>query len=364
MKPELTTKAAYDVLSERERQITAEGYLPSRDDGYVNQELAKAGAIYAMSSFSPDVLREPIFPDYWPWKNGEFKPGTAREDLVKSAALLIAEIERMDRKTGGPKGHLLKEEAPMTDAPVNDIPEEVEDTSIPAAPDVPAPEAEAVEAPVADPVEVPAAEEAVAEPVAEVAPEPVPEAEVTPEPAVEDEPEAVELLPAPVEAPAPVVEEAEAEVAADWEEPVEAPAPAPTYEWPEPVRVSELRPGLFVHSETLLIKLPGTMAGGYSKLVSVASGEPVDLGETDPSVRESTKVYALDFDAVQYPHDAPPIENLPAAGEFWKTKDGSAVVAVIAIGLFGTDTFVMYRNEDNATLGALLPQFVSEYEPS
>lgn len=41
----------------------------------------------------------PITPPFhlWPWDMSWWKPRTPREDLVRAAALLIAEIERIDR---------------------------------------------------------------------------------------------------------------------------------------------------------------------------------------------------------------------------------------------------------------------------
>ena len=36
-------------------------------------------------------------PSYWPWEPRWWKPKNPRRDLVRAAALLIAEIERLDR---------------------------------------------------------------------------------------------------------------------------------------------------------------------------------------------------------------------------------------------------------------------------
>jgi len=38
-------------------------------------------------------------PDVWPWGGFTWKPTTPRRDLVKAAALILAEIERLDRAT-------------------------------------------------------------------------------------------------------------------------------------------------------------------------------------------------------------------------------------------------------------------------
>ncbi|SUU02078.1 Uncharacterised protein [Acinetobacter baumannii] len=37
-------------------------------------------------------------PEYWPWDDCYWKPKSPRQDLVRAAALLIAEIERLDRE--------------------------------------------------------------------------------------------------------------------------------------------------------------------------------------------------------------------------------------------------------------------------
>jgi hypothetical protein len=38
-------------------------------------------------------------PDGWPWAPELWKPANARRDLVKAGALILAEIERLDRLT-------------------------------------------------------------------------------------------------------------------------------------------------------------------------------------------------------------------------------------------------------------------------
>jgi len=41
-------------------------------------------------------------PRGWPWAKSWWKPASLRRSLVKAAALLIAEIERIDRRNGEP----------------------------------------------------------------------------------------------------------------------------------------------------------------------------------------------------------------------------------------------------------------------
>ena len=98
---ELLTDAAHDVLAERQRQIAAEGWTPEHDDGHANDELSLAAACYALHGVGPytglgiDVKRTwPLTGWDWSW----WKPKDRRRNLVKAGALILAEIERIDRK--------------------------------------------------------------------------------------------------------------------------------------------------------------------------------------------------------------------------------------------------------------------------
>ncbi|HHG0882935.1 TPA: hypothetical protein ACPUJ4_004905 [Klebsiella pneumoniae] len=92
------TAAAADVLAERKRQVTADGWTPGHDDEYEHGELADAAGCYALSSELFDCAGEPPRP--WPWPDGWWKPTNRRRDLVKAGALILAEIERLDRAAG------------------------------------------------------------------------------------------------------------------------------------------------------------------------------------------------------------------------------------------------------------------------
>ncbi|MBB4042054.1 hypothetical protein GGR34_003739 [Microvirga flocculans] len=105
----LGSKAAQDVLAERRRQIEVEGWTAEHDDQYRNGELAKAAVCYALAAIWPDTAaRADMEQDgwlgtpftilqLWPWDRKWWKPKTRRADLVKSAALALAAIERLDR---------------------------------------------------------------------------------------------------------------------------------------------------------------------------------------------------------------------------------------------------------------------------
>lgn len=88
------TPAVRDVLIERERQVVAKGYTPERDDAHSSYELPRAAAGYVMNASGIPSHRALM---YWPFDPSAFKPKGYRADLVKAAALLLAEIERIDR---------------------------------------------------------------------------------------------------------------------------------------------------------------------------------------------------------------------------------------------------------------------------
>ncbi len=92
------TAAAAAVLAERKRQVAAEGWTPGHDDEYEHGELADAAGCYALSSELFDCAGEPPRP--WPWPDEWWKPTNRRRDLVKAGALILAEIERLDRASG------------------------------------------------------------------------------------------------------------------------------------------------------------------------------------------------------------------------------------------------------------------------
>jgi hypothetical protein len=86
--------AARDVLAERERQKTAEGWTPEHDDKHGTGELGMADGCYALFANSP---ASPLPRTGWPWDYGWWKPAGRRRNLVKAGALILAEIERIDR---------------------------------------------------------------------------------------------------------------------------------------------------------------------------------------------------------------------------------------------------------------------------
>lgn len=85
-----TSVPVYDVLLERAKQIKKYGFDADHDDTWAHSELKYAAAVY--------LKDDPIF-NYWPWRDFPYqgKKDTERQRLITAAALIIAEIERLDR---------------------------------------------------------------------------------------------------------------------------------------------------------------------------------------------------------------------------------------------------------------------------
>ena len=90
------TKAAQDVLAERRRQVESEGWTPEHDDEHASGALADAAACYAVFPVAGTELPKGYY-SLWPWDRGWWKPKDRRSNLVKAGALILAEIERLDR---------------------------------------------------------------------------------------------------------------------------------------------------------------------------------------------------------------------------------------------------------------------------
>jgi hypothetical protein len=103
-----------EIRAERERQIDEENWTAEHDDKHEEFSLSMAGACYAAA---PIALRcERIIPcgcreamcehepfgkkawrGAWPWEDEWWKPKDCRRDLIRAGALIVAEIERLDR---------------------------------------------------------------------------------------------------------------------------------------------------------------------------------------------------------------------------------------------------------------------------
>ncbi|ARD63581.1 hypothetical protein Y71_17230 [Kosakonia radicincitans DSM 16656] len=97
--------AITDIIAERQRQQSAEGWTPKHDDMHTSGEMAGAAACYAkhvnsrgwIFKSNPGAYQSEAEPGNWPWDKKWWKPTNPRRDLVKAGALIAAEIERIDR---------------------------------------------------------------------------------------------------------------------------------------------------------------------------------------------------------------------------------------------------------------------------
>ncbi len=88
------------IAAERRRQIEEEGYDASYDDMATKGQLATAAACYAFQAGA----RARTFPGdpqpigIWPWESEYWKPSTHPvRNLIKAAALIVADLERIAR---------------------------------------------------------------------------------------------------------------------------------------------------------------------------------------------------------------------------------------------------------------------------
>lgn len=98
--PEYRTAALKDIETERLRQIASEGWTEEHDDEHSDGEIALAAGCYAFATVYPyHYWFSDCAAKYWPWSRDWWKPaGGKRRCLIKAAALIVAEIERLDRK--------------------------------------------------------------------------------------------------------------------------------------------------------------------------------------------------------------------------------------------------------------------------
>lgn len=92
-----------DVWRERMRQLSVKEFSRDHDDKHNYGALAAAAGCYALTA----CLRVPPYEDesvglgvwtFWPWSAKRWKPSAdPRRNLIKAGALILAEIERLDR---------------------------------------------------------------------------------------------------------------------------------------------------------------------------------------------------------------------------------------------------------------------------
>ena len=92
--------AMRDVAAERRRQIEVEGWTPEHDDKHRSGGMAVAAACYALAGTMPDRPLGEILTKLWVWTGWAiswWKPKDRRHNLIRAGALILAEIERLDR---------------------------------------------------------------------------------------------------------------------------------------------------------------------------------------------------------------------------------------------------------------------------
>lgn len=108
------TIVALDAIAHRRVHQDARHGGPEHDDEHFQGALALAGAAYAWhAALSPEERKRArlhwsklhwLWQQIWPsgWTYG-WSPKTPREDLIDAAALIVAEIERIDRAEAASK---------------------------------------------------------------------------------------------------------------------------------------------------------------------------------------------------------------------------------------------------------------------
>lgn len=94
------------IEQERQRQIQQEGWTPEHDDEHTDNELAHAAAAYAMGGgLLRGIMRDreiSIWPTGWGAEEDTVKNKPRLRQLVIAGALIVAEIERLQRASPEP----------------------------------------------------------------------------------------------------------------------------------------------------------------------------------------------------------------------------------------------------------------------
>lgn len=113
-----TERVLQDLARERKRTVVVEGFGRAGDDAQPAGRLAMAAASYLVNwnafmtvvrdqnVLTSDEMAEALTnaiapPGFWPLDPAWWKPHNDRSDLIRAGALIIAEVERLDRATGG-----------------------------------------------------------------------------------------------------------------------------------------------------------------------------------------------------------------------------------------------------------------------
>lgn len=99
------------VVEERARQISVEGWTAEHDEKHDNSQLAYAASAYAGPVWLADFAVNVDLPIQWPFSNAWWKPcrDNRIKELVKAGALIVAEIERLQRKEARALDEIVRE---------------------------------------------------------------------------------------------------------------------------------------------------------------------------------------------------------------------------------------------------------------
>lgn len=116
--PSATRRSIADIAAERERQVEKEGWDHTHDAQHDDFELTQAAACYAqfvVDRHDSSVTNGKTVPHKWPWDEEWWKPKDARRNLVRAAALIAAELDRLNRRDKVPV-FVPSQSAPMNTA--------------------------------------------------------------------------------------------------------------------------------------------------------------------------------------------------------------------------------------------------------
>lgn len=100
MLPPQPPSALEAIAAERVRQRLVEGFDAEHDEAHLDGELAAAAAMYALHNAKGGLIEKDLIegvPLAWPFAREWWKPKSPRADLVRAGALIVAEIERLDK---------------------------------------------------------------------------------------------------------------------------------------------------------------------------------------------------------------------------------------------------------------------------
>jgi hypothetical protein len=94
------------IAAERQRQVDSEGWTPEHDDEHIHGQLAQAALIYTQAAKRAQRGHDPFgaaiqMVVWWPWNPSRWTPSDDPiRNLVKAGALIAAEIDRLQRRSG------------------------------------------------------------------------------------------------------------------------------------------------------------------------------------------------------------------------------------------------------------------------